>query len=176
MPVGETLTLLATLANALQTLRLSRPPAEGAASVPDAAAAELMALDSLRVSEARLQQEYDSALRRFDGLAAFSAIALLATAFAGGRNGAEAGSSLLVAAVSAFGLLVLCCVLTRQTLRIQDGSLAEHQLESVPQLIDRAREREANNRDRLRWMSRASDAILVIAAVQVGLGVVWVLA
>jgi hypothetical protein len=176
MPVGETLTLLATLANALQALRLSRPPANGGPAEGDTPSVDLLALDLVRAAETRIEHEYHAALRRFDWLLALSAGALLATAFLGVSEGAAADSPLFIAAVATFGVLAVLSIAVRHAFRLQVASLDELRLHSPAEFVERAHAAQSYDHAQLKRLGMGSDALLAVAALQVVLCAVWIAA
>jgi hypothetical protein len=186
MPLGETLTILATLANAVQVLRTNNRPAEAPLieSAPVVDTMTLMAFEFARTSNEAAVVRHETALSRLRILFVASTVTLLLTAFLGGvGNDSPVGwSALFIASVVLFVVVCLCVIglrrafrVTPLTLRDFDAVTGTEQWESMDRLIHHARDLEATNGRRLTMVEHGADALILLIAVQAVLGAVWLI-
>ncbi|MGE0686313.1 MAG: hypothetical protein AB7P33_06200 [Dehalococcoidia bacterium] len=184
MPFGETLTLLATLANAYQALRFSRPPeATAAANDPEPAIdpALLIALDASKTANDETVRRHDAASNGAHLVIGLSAATLLVSAFLGAvsSDAPEGSSPLFIASVIIFIAITLGAIVTRRSFALRPLPSGEDawsgSQQAVERLLKRRQQVEEDNRRRLSAVSAGGDVLLLVVALQVVLAAVWLI-
>jgi hypothetical protein len=183
MPLGETLTLLATLASAFQALRTGRADGSTATSEPAAAIdpAVLIALDEARHADDEVTRRQEAAASRLLWLAGLSAMAVLLSAFlsAASAGSTDATSLLFVLVLVIFvaisaGVIVLRRVFV-PAVAFAEGAADLGSLSTMEALIEQRRRLLGRNRRSLLVLEIGADTALVLIAVQVILAGLWLI-
>ncbi len=181
MPFGDTLTLLATLANAYQALRFNRPPEASADVGPSIDPALLIALDASKTANDETVRRHDAASNGAHLVIGLSAATLLVSAFLGAVSTDSPGGSspLFIASVIIFIAITLGAIVVRRSFTLRalpsaDGAWSGSQ-ETVEKLLRRRQEVEGENRRRLAAVSLGGDLLLLFVALQVVLAAVWLI-
>ena len=185
MPIGETLTLLASLASALQAMRASRPtpetPVQSAAEVD---ALTLVTFDLVRTANDDAVRLHEAASERLNAFALLSGAALLVSAFLGAmtEEAPEGASPLFIASICIFVMVVTAVIVLRRVFGVtrlshQELSAAPQslRLEAIAQAIEQGRETERGNRARVAMLDVAGDVMLLLVALQAVLAAVWLI-
>ena len=185
MPLGETLTLLATLAGALQAMRVSRPtPETPSPPQSEVDALTLVTFDLVRSANEDAVRLHEAAINRLNGLALLSGAALLVSAFLGAvsDDAPEGGSPLFIAAICLFVAVVALVIVLRRVFGVahlshQELAVAPQnlRLDAIAQIIEQGRETERRNRGRTAVLDLAGDALLLAIALQAVLAAVWLI-
>ena len=186
MPLGETLTILATLANAVQVLRTTNRPAETPAAEPSPAmdTMALMAFDFAKTSNEAASVRQESALSRLNLLLGISAAALLISAFLGAVSGdsPEGDSPLFIGSLAFFCLVCAGAIVLRRafgvariSLRDFNGAPEDRQWESLERFVEHARRLESTNQRHLMAVELGTDGMILVITAQVVLAAVWLI-
>jgi hypothetical protein len=182
MPIGDTLTLLATLASAFQALRTSRPdepPAAGQDAIIDPTL--LIALDAANAANDEVVLRHETAGSRLLWLTGLSAAALLLSAFLGAvsSDSADAASPLFILSLIVFVVVVAVVIVIRRVFTLSspeaDDTEALASQEVVEKLLHRRRQLERRNSRRLAVVDIGVDAVLGLVALQVILAALWLI-
>lgn len=184
MPLGETLTLLTTLATALQAFRLNRATETAVDEIepPALDPALIVALDAVKSANEETVRRYDAASNGAHLLIGLSAATVLISAFlaAATDSGADGGSPLFVASLLIFVLIALSGIGLRRACRLTSfppNSVAfTGTSATVVETILNARQQilRANER-RFAMLQSGSDALLLVVATQVVLASLWLI-
>jgi hypothetical protein len=184
MPLSETITLLATLASALQAMRAGRPTEAPAPPAPEVDALTLVTFDLVRTANDDALRKHESACGRLNLVAVLSGGTLLLSAFLGAvsEDAPEGSSPLFIASIVLFAAAVAATIVLRWTLPARRTSHNELsvapqalRLDAVAQLIEQGRQTERYNLRRAFLLDLAFDALLLTLALQVVLGAVWLI-
>ena len=179
------MTLLATLANAVQVLRATSRTAEAPVEAePAIDTMALMSFEFAKAANAETIHRHEAALSRLGGVGFASAIAVLMSAFLGAVSGdsPEGGSPLFIASICIFLIVATGAALLRRFFRVSRLTLDHfaavpgvEQWESMQRFIEGARGIEHSNHRRLSTVELGTDALMLLAALQVVLAAVWLI-
>jgi hypothetical protein len=185
MPLGETLTLLTTLATALQAFRLNRATetaVEEVESAPTLDPSLLIALDAVKSANDETVRRYDAAANGAHLLIGLSAATVLVSGFLGAATDSDAdgGSPLFIASLVIFIVIAVAAVVLRRICTLRsfpaDAVAFTGTSEAVVETILKARQQvhRANER-RFALLQIGSDFLLLVVAVQVVLAALWLI-
>jgi hypothetical protein len=184
MPLGETLTLLTTLATALQAFRLNRATETAVDEIeaPALDPALLVALDAAKAANDETVRRFDSAALGLLLLIGFSAATVLVAAFLGvsSDESADGGSPLFVASLVIFGIVALMGIALRRTCSLRSFPadalpLSAGSLPLIEGMLKTRQQVQQTNGRRLTVLQIGSDAVLLVVAVQVMLAAAWLI-
>lgn len=182
MPLGETLTILATLASAVQALRSSRPTETLVEAEQDVLNPMLLlTMDSAKQAHEETLQRLAAASNGTHFLIALSAATVLLSAFLGAvADQASSGSPLFIANLGIFVVVVAATVLARRLFaaRTNLGLGPANQVdgqEAIEKLIEGLQRVEKANSGRLKALAIVSDVVVLTIALQVVLAAFWLI-